>query len=227
MKLIGTIESVVFRNEQNNYTVLTINSNNQRITAVGRFPQVNEGLSVEMEGQYSVNSKYGEQFSVQEVKVLQPSSCLAIERYLSSGIIRGVGPVTAKKIVDKFKTDTLGIIELNPLRLAEIKGISKDKALEIGSAYAECRVMQDAVMFLQSHSISTNLALKIFAIYKDNTVNQVKTNPYKLVEDVDGIGFATADAIAQKTGVDPMSEDRIRAGLLHCLKQASEKEGHT
>lgn len=227
MKLIGTIEDIIFRNEENNYTVLIINSNNQRITAVGKFPQVSEGLSVELEGQTSINGKYGEQFSVQEVKILQPSSCLAIERYLSSGIIRGVGPATAKKIVDKFKTDTLAIIELNPMRLAEIKGISKDKAFEIGNAYAECRVMQEAVMFLQSHSISTNLALKIFNIYKENTVNQVKTNPYKLVEDIDGIGFATADAIAQKTGVDPMSEDRIKAGLLHCLKQASEKEGHT
>ncbi len=227
MKLIGTIEDIIFRNEQNNYTVLIINSNNQRITAVGKFPQVNEGLSVELEGQTSTNSKYGEQFSVQEVKILQPSSCLAIERYLSSGIIRGVGPATAKKIVDKFKTDTLAIIELNPMRLAEIKGISKDKAYEIGNAYAECKVMQDAVMFLQSHSISTNLALKIFDIYKENTINQVKTNPYKLVEDIDGIGFATADAIAQKTGVDPMSEDRIKAGILHYLKQSSEKEGHT
>lgn len=227
MKLIGTIEDIIFRNEQNNYTVLIINSNNQRITAVGKFPQVHEGLSVELEGQTSTNSKYGEQFSVQEVRVLQPSSCLAIERYLSSGIIRGVGPVTAKKIVDKFKTDTLAIIELNPMKLAEIKGISKEKAFEIGNAYAECRVMQDAVMFLQSHSISTNLALKIYAIYKENTVNQVKTNPYKLVEDIDGIGFATADAIAQKTGVDPMSEERIRAGILHCLKQSSDKEGHT
>ena len=227
MKLIGTIEDIIFRNEQNNYTVLIVNSNNQRITAVGKFPQISEGLSVELEGQTSVNSKYGEQFSVQEVKILQPSSCLAIERYLSSGIIKGVGPVTAKKIVDKFKTDALAIVELNPMRLAEIKGISKNKAFEIGNAYAECRVMQEAVMFLQSHSISTNLALKIFNIYKENTVNQVKTNPYKLVEDIDGIGFATADAIAQKTGVDPMSEDRIKAGLFHCLKQASDKEGHT
>ncbi len=227
MKIIGTIEDIIFRNEQNNYTVLVVNCNNKLITAVGKFPQVNEGLSVELEGQTSVNNKYGEQFTVQEVKVLQPSSCLAIERYLSSGIIKGVGPVTAKKIVDKFKTDTLAIIELNPMKLAEIKGISKDKAYEIGSAYAECKVMQDAVMFLQSHSISTNLALKIFNIYRDNTVNQVKSNPYKLVEDIDGIGFATADSIAQKTGIDPMSEERIRAGILHCLKQASEKEGHT
>ncbi len=227
MKIIGTIDSVIFRNEQNNYTVLVLDSNGKKITAVGKFPQVSEGLSLELEGQSSVNSRYGEQFSVQEVKVLQPSSALAIERYLSSGIIKGIGPVTAKKIVDKFKGDTLSIIELNPMRLAEIKGISKDKAYDIGLAYNECRQMQQAVMFLQSHSISTNMALRIFDIYKDNTINQVKTNPYKLVEDVDGIGFATADSIAQKTGVDPFSEERIRAGLLHCLKQASDKEGHT
>ena len=227
MKLIGTVEEIIFRNDQNNYTVLVVHSGDQYLTAVGKFPQISVGLSVELEGQMSVNSKYGEQFSVQEVKILQPSSALAIERYLSSGIIRGVGPATAKKIVDKFKNDTLTIIEFDPLRLSEIKGISKEKAYEIGSAYAECRVMQEAVMFLQSHSISTNLALKIFEIYKENTINQVKTNPYKLVEDVDGIGFSTADAIAQKTGVDLMSEARIRAGILHCLKQASDKEGHT
>lgn len=227
MKLIGTVDEIIFRNDQNNYTVLVIDCNGEKITAVGKFPQINEGLSVELEGQTSINNKYGEQFSVQEVKILQPSSCLAIERYLSSGIIKGIGPVTAKKIVDKFKGDTLSIIELNPMRLAEIKGISKDKAYDIGMAYNECRVMQEAVMFLQSHSISTNMALKIFDVYKEHTVKQVKTNPYKLVEDIDGIGFATADAIAQKTGVDPMGEDRIRAGLLHCLKQASEKEGHT
>lgn len=227
MKLICSIESIIFRNETNNYTVLAVKSDSRLFTVVGKFPQVNVGQGLELEGEMTTNSKYGEQFSAKEIKVLNPSNAIAIERYLSSGIIHGVGPMTAKKIVDKFGTDTLSIMEFNPMRLAEIRGISKSKASEIGDAYQDCKVMQESVMFLQSHSISTNMALKIYNIYKSNTIKQVKTNPYKLVEDVDGIGFSTADSIAQKTGVDPFSEDRIKAGILHTLKQSSEKEGHT
>lgn len=227
MKLIGTIENIIFRNDSNNYTVLAVKSDNRVFTVVGKFPQVNAGQGLELEGELTVNSKYGEQFNAKEIKVLNPTNSIAIERYLSSGIIKGIGPVTAKKIVDKFGTDTLAILEYNPMRLAEIRGISKEKASEIGDAYQGCKVMQEAIMFLQSHSISTSMALKIYNIYKSNTIKQVKTNPYRLVEDVDGIGFSTADIIAQKTGVDPFSEDRIKAGFLHTLNQASEKEGHT
>lgn len=227
MELIGTIEEVIFRNETNNYTVLAVRSNNKIFTVVGKFPQVSSGLGLELQGDMVNNSKYGDQFNATDIKVLKPSNSIAIEKYLSSGIIKGIGAVTAKKIVDKFGSDTLAVIEYNPIRLAEINGISTRKAVEIGENYLECRVMQEAVMFLQSHGITTNMALKIFKVYTHNTVKQVQTNPYKLVEDIDGIGFATADAIAQKTGVDPMGEDRIKAGLLHNLKQASEKEGHT
>ena len=227
MKLIGTIEEIIYRNEDNNYTVLAVRTDNKIITVVGKFPQISTGLGLDMEGEMVTNNKYGEQFSAKEIKILQPTNSLAIERYLSSGIIRGIGPVTAKKIVDRFGADTLSIFEYNPVRLAEVKGISPKKANEMAEAYQDCKLMQEAVMFLQSHSITTNMALKIYDCYKNNTIKQVKTNPYKLVEDIDGIGFNTADAIAQKTGVDPMSEDRIKAGLLHTLKQASEKEGHT
>ncbi|MBQ8431059.1 MAG: ATP-dependent RecD-like DNA helicase, partial [Clostridia bacterium] len=227
MKVIGTIEDIIFRNDTNNYTVLAVKVDSKIITVVGKFPQVSAGLGLELEGEMITNSKYGEQFNAKEIVVLQPTNSIAIERYLSSGIIKGIGPVTAKKIVEHFGADTLTILEYNPLRLSEIKGISKAKAIEIGETYQDCKVMQEAVMFLQSHSISTNMALKIYNVYKSNTVKQVKTNPYKLVEDIDGIGFTTADAIAQKTGIDPLSEERIKAGILHCLKQASEKEGHT
>lgn len=227
MKLIGSIESVIYRNEDNNYTVLAVKCENKIVTVVGKFPQVNTGEGLELEGEMTHNAKYGEQFNAREINVLKPSNSLAIERYLSSGIIKGIGPVTAKKIVDFFGNDTLTILEFNPIRLSEIKGISKSKATEIGEAYLDCKVMQEAVMFLQSHGISTNMALKIFNMYKANTIKQVKTNPYKLVEDIDGIGFSTADTIAQKTGVDPFSEERIKAGILHTLKQASDKEGHT
>ena len=227
MKVIGTIEDIIFRNDTNNYTVLAVKVDSKIITVVGKFPQVSAGLGLELEGEMITNSKYGEQFNAKEIVVLQPTNSIAIERYLSSGIIKGIGPVTAKKIVEHFGADTLTILEYNPLRLSEIKGISKAKAIEIGETYQDCKVMQEAVMFLQGHSISTNMALKIYNVYKSNTVKQVKTNPYKLVEDIDGIGFTTADAIAQKTGIDPLSEERIKAGILHCLKQASEKEGHT
>lgn len=227
MKLIGSIESVIYRNEDNNYTVLAVKSESKRVVVVGKFPQVSVGEGIEAEGEMVHNSKYGDQFNAKEVTILKPSTALAVERYLASGVIRGIGPATAKKIVDHFGSDTLTILEFNPIRLSEVRGISKNKATEIGEAYLDCKVMQEAVMFLQSHGITTNMALKIFDVYKQNTIKQVKENPYRLVEDIDGIGFATADTIAQKTGVDPFSEDRIKAGILHTLKQASDKEGHT
>ncbi len=227
MKLIGSIESVIYRNDDNNYTVLAVKSESKRVVVVGKLPQISVGEGIEAEGEMVHNSKYGDQFNAKEVTILKPSNALAIERYLASGIIRGIGPATAKKIVDHFGSDTLTILEFNPIRLSEVRGISKNKAAEIGEAYLDCKVMQEAVMFLQSHGITTNMALKIFDTYKQNTIKQVKENPYRLVEDIDGIGFATADTIAQKTGVDPFSEDRIKAGILHTLKQASDKEGHT
>ena len=227
MKIVGTIENIVFRNPENGYTVLGLIYNNKKLTAVGNIPEVYEGQTLELDGEFVVNKKFGEQYKVTDVKVVEPTTLPAIEKYLSSGLIYGIGPVTAKRIVDEFKEDTLAIMEFNPIKLSKVKGISKQKAIEISNAYNEMKGMQNAIMFLQSHFISTNTAIKIFNIYKERTIEVVKNNPYQLIEDVDGIGFATADKIAIKLGIDPMGENRVKAGLIYTLKTASEREGHT
>ena len=156
-----------------------------------------------------------------------PKTLAGSERSLSSGLIRGVGPVTAHNIVSYFKYSTFDIIEMAPERLAEIKGISKDKAIEIGLKFKELKSLQNAVMFLQGYNISTNMALKIFEIYAEKTVEIVKNNPYRLVEDIDGIGFITADKIAKSIGIPSESEFRVRAGLIHTLNNSTEKSGNT
>ena len=226
MILCGNIEDIVFRNDENNYTVVNVDCNGDFITAVGKFPSALEGQRVQMEGSF-VKNKYGEQFSVTEVKVLPPNSCEGIQRYLSSGLIRGIGPVTACAIVDKFKEHTLEVIEFNPTLLAEVKGVSKQKALQIADAYMEIKKMQNAVIFLQSYNITTNMSVKIYKAYLDKTEEILKSNPYKMVEDIDGIGFLTADKIAQKLGIKEDSEFRIRAGMMHIIKENSEKSGNT
>ena len=227
MKIVANVENTVFRNTENGYTVLSLSYDKKKITAVGTIPEVFEGQTLELEGEFIVNKKFGEQFKIDEAKVVEPTTVPAIEKYLASGLIYGIGPVTAKKIVDEFGEDTLTVMEFNPVKLSKIRGISKQKAIEISNAYNEMKEMQNVIMFLQSHFITTNMAIKIFNIYKEKTIEVVKNNPYQLVEDVDGIGFATADKIAVKVGIDLYGENRIKAGLIYTLKTASEKEGHT
>ncbi len=227
MKIVGTVENTVFRNAENGYSVINLSYNNKRLTIVGNIPEVYEGQTLEMEGEFVVNKKFGEQFKVDEAKIVEPTTLPAIEKYLSSGLIYGIGPITAKKIVEEFKEDTLDILEFAPQKLSKIRGISKQKAIEISNAYNEMKDMQNVIMFLQSHYITTNTAIKIFNIYKDKTIEMVKNNPYQLIEDIDGIGFATADKIAIKLGIDLFGENRIKAGLIYTLKVASEREGHT
>ena len=227
MILLGDIEDIIYRNEENNYTVVGVNSNNQYITCVGKFPNVVEGQRVQMQGNVVKNNKYGEQFSVTDVKVMQPNTCEGIEKYLASGLIKGIGPITACAIVDKFKESTLEVIEFNPSLLSTVKGVSKQKAEQIAEAFMELKKMQNTVMFLQNYNISTNLAVKIYKTYLDKTETILSSNPYKLIEDVDGIGFLTADKIAQKLGIKPDSEFRIRAGIIYLLKESTEKSGNT
>lgn len=227
MVISGTIEEIIYRNNDNNYTVLILDVNGEPITAVGKFPPVSDGECVEVNGTFTKHSKYGEQFSVSTVKLTPPNSLDGIVKYLSSGLIKGVGPVTALNIVAKFKQNTLDIIEFNPERLAEIRGISAKKAEEISSSFAQIKKMQNAVIFLQSYNISTNMAIKIYNQYGDKTEYILQTNPYQLVEDIDGIGFFTADKIAQKMGIAPDSDFRFRAGIIHALKENSDKNGNT
>lgn len=223
----GMIEEVIFRNDETNYTVVLVDVNKEFITATGKFPVINEGEWVELDGKFVLNQKYGEQFAVTSVKLSPPNTLDGIIRYLSSGLIPGVGPVTAMNIVNKFGEATLDIIHYNPERLAECKNVSKKKAEEIAKAYAEVHQMQNAVMIMQSYHISTNLAIKIYNQYGEGTEDILKNNPYKMVEDIDGVGFFTADKIALSMGVPPDSDFRVRAGVLHVLKENSDKNGNT
>ena len=223
----GMVEEVIYRNDDTNYTVILIDVNKEFITATGKFPVINEGEWVELNGKFVLNQKYGEQFAVDSVKLSPPNTLDGITRYLSSGLIPGVGPITAMNIVNKFGEATLDIIHYNPERLAECRNVSSKKAKEIGMAYAEVHQMQNAVMIMQSYNISTNLAIKIYNQYGEGTEDILKNNPYKMVEDVDGIGFLTADRIAMAMGVPADSDYRIRAGILHVLKDNSDKNGNT
>jgi len=227
LEIKGTVESIVFRNAENGYTVAYVDVHGLLVTAVGIFPPLTEGENVTLKGEYKENARYGEQFSVTEVLVVPPTSEEGIERYLASGLFRGVGEKTAHSIVQTFGKDTFDILEYSPYRLAEIRGISKAKALEISSAYMELRRMQRAVIFLAEYDISLNLAIKIFKVFGELTENTVKNNPYLLVDMVEGIGFKTADEIAQKMGLKPDDPNRVRACIKYCLDDMANGKGNT
>jgi len=227
MKINGRIEDIIFRNNENGYTILEVSQGIISTIVVGKFPVVGIGEEVELEGEEVFNPKYGKQFSATSIKIKEPTTCESIIKYLSSGLISGVGIVTATNIVNYFKEDTLKIIEKEPKRLIEVKGVSERKALEIYQTYQDIKKMQQAVMFLQKYDVSINMAVKIYEAYKDKTESFLKKNPYKLVEDVEGIGFKTADKIAFKMGVEKDSKFRIRAGVLYCLNEYAEKQGST
>lgn len=227
MHIEGPIEEIIFRNEQNGYTVFVLDFKTTPVVCVGKLVSANVGENLALDGEYVNNSKYGYQFAFSSYEVVLPSTLAGIEKYLSSGLIKGVGPVTAKNIVNHFKEQTFDIIEMSPSSLAEVRNISMKKALEIGEKFKELKKLQNSVMFLQKYNISTNMALKIYDIYGSNTIEIVKNNPYRLVEDVDGIGFMTADKIAKNIGVPQNSEYRVRAGILHTLNSTIDKTGNT
>ena len=224
----GTVASIVYRNEENGYTVLGLDCvDGGHLTCVGTFPTLSIGAILTVEGKVSVHNKYGEQLAVTSYKITDPTGKDGIIKYLSSGLIKGVGEVTAKNIYDKFGDDTFAVIENNPMLLAKVKGISTKKAMDIANAVAELKVMQEQLMFLQSYGITTNLSLKIYNIYKEQTKAVVLANPYKLIDDIDGVGFVTADKIAQSVGIEPISEFRVRASMVYLLKESADKAGNT
>ena len=227
MKISGSVKSVIFKNIENGYCVIELESLGKSIICTGKFPIVGEAEILELEGEYKLNSRYGEQFEVASVQIKKPTSSEAIAKYLASGLISGIGEITAKKIVDMFGEKTLDIIDLNPLELEKVRGISTRKALEIGACYKDIKKMQEAVIFLQSYDITIGLAVKIYDEYKDKTIAILQDNPYKLIEDIDGVGFKTADKIAAKLGIAADSEFRIRAGLIYIMSELAENQGST
>ena len=227
MKLVGIVENVIFQNSENFYTVLDLDCNGTLVTAVGTFPPVSEGEELTLEGEWTVNSKYGEQFVVSEVKGMLPETNEGIIRYLSSGLFDGVGPVTATNIVAKFGSKTFDVIEKSPQLLVDVKGISHKKARAIAQSYQENLGMQKTIMFFAGYGITTSMAVKIYKVYGVNSEDVVKKNPYKLITDVDGIGFLTADKIAITMGLPKDSEFRVRAAIVHVFKEEGAKNGHT
>ena len=223
----GYVEEIIFRNIDNGYCVLLINAGNNLVTAVGVFPPVEEGEYLEMQGEHVVNNKFGEQFNVSECKIVQPDSVESIYRYLSSGLFYGVGEVTAKNIVNTFGARALEYIEKDPVKLSQVKGLSLKKAMAINEAFIVHKERQATILYLQNFDISLNLALKIYKTYGDGTKRIIEKNPYQMVEDVDGVGFITADKIALKMGFDQYSRFRITAGIGHVLQEGASKNGHT
>ena len=226
-QITGSVEEIKFRNEENGWTVLLLDVDGDPVTACGTLPPVTPGDCVEMDGEFVIHPKFGMQFKASGARMKMPHTVYGIIKFLSSGLIEGVGEKTAARIAEKFGEKTIEIMESEPLRLVEVKGISLAKAQKIVEAFNALRAERDAIMFLAGYGISVNLAIKLYAVYGAATIATVKTNPYILVEDVGGIGFLTADKIAQSMGVERLSEFRMRAGLLYALKSACEKEGNT
>lgn len=225
-KLAGYVEHIVYRNADNGYTVLNLVSGEEEITCVGIFSAIAEGENIEASGDYTEHPTYGRQFKVESFEEKAPEDEEAIERYLGSGAIRGVGLALAARIVRRFKEDTFRIIEEEPERLAEVKGISERKAMEIADQVNQKRDLRQAMIFLQQYGITMNLAVKVYQAYGQEVYGILKENPYRLADDIAGVGFRTADEIAARVGIRTDSDFRIRSGILYVLLQAS-AEGHT
>lgn len=221
----GYIEKIIYKNDENGYAVFQVEGDDGDEIFVGTLFGIGEGLYIIAEGDYVNHPQYSVQFKFTSCEIHMPEEEIGIERYLGSGIIKGIGEVLAKKIVKKFKSDTLRIIEEEPERLAEISGISEKKARSIAVSYAEKREFQEVVIFLSEYGISVNLAIKIFNEYGNDVYEIIKGNPYKLAEDITGVGFKIADNIARKMGISADSEFRIQSAIMYALSSAT-SEGH-
>ena len=222
----GYVEKIKYRNEENGYSVLSVTDGKEEYVLVGTFPYISEGERIEATGRMVEHSIYGEQLAVESYEMKAPEDTLAIERYLGSGAVKGVGAALAKRIVKKFKADTFRIMEEEPERLAEVKGISERMAMEISAQVEEKRDMRQAMLFLQQYGITMNLAVKIYQKYGQRLYSVIQENPYQLADDIQGVGFKIADEIAAKVGIFTDSDYRIKSGLFYTLLQAV-GNGHT
>ena len=221
----GYVDHIVFRNEDNGYTVFNLTNEQGELTCVGTFPYLNEGELLEVSGEYTTHSVYGTQLQVASHQIKEPEDLMSIERYLGSGAIKGLGAALAGRIVRKFKDDTFRIIEEEPERLAEVKGISERKAREIAQQVEEKKDMRKAMIYLQKYGITLSLAAKIYEHYGNSVYKVMEENPYQIADHVPGVGFKTADEIAEKIGIHSDSDFRIRSGIFYVLLQAV-ADGH-
>lgn len=221
----GYVEHIVYRNEENGYTVFNLNNEDGEVTCIGSFHYIDEGELLKLTGEYTTHKLYGMQFKVESCEVCEPEDLISIEKYLGSGAIKGIGAALAGKIVKKFKEDTFRVIEEEPERLVEIKGISERKAREISVQIEEKKDMRQAMLYLQKYGISTTLAAKIYQHYGQNVYHVIEENPYQLADHISGVGFKIADEIASRVGIHKDSDYRIRSGIFYTILQ-SVGEGH-
>ena len=221
----GYVEHIVYRNSDNGYTVFNLHNGDGELTCVGSFPFISEGELLRLTGEYVTHALYGVQLQVQTSEVCEPEDLMSIERYLGSGAVKGVGAALAARIVRRFKEDTFRIIEEEPERLAEVKGISERKAREIAEQIEEKKDLRRAMIYLQKYGITTALAAKIYERYGNRMYQVLEENPYQMADDISGVGFKTADEIARRIGIHADSDYRIRSGIFYTLLQ-SVGEGH-
>ena len=225
-KIRGILEKIIFKNSETGFMVGKVRlEDNNLVTIVGNAFELQCGEKLEVTGKWILNKNYGQQFEIESIKTTEPATAVGIENYLGSGLIKGIGPVMANRIVSHFKLDTLKILDEEPKRLNEIDGIGKKRINLISKSWKKHKNIREVMIFLQSYGISNTYATKIYNNYGDNSINVIKVNPYRLSEDIFGIGFKTADKIALKTGIEKDSLFRIKAGIIHLLKSA-EDEGH-
>lgn len=223
----GTIEEIRFRNEENGYTVATVSTGRDEFTVVGVFPPVSEGGYVSCSGVFVTHPRFGRQLKAESVRIERPDTDEGLKRFLGSGMIKNVGEKRADALVKRFGKDTLEVIEKSPEKLVKVPGISAKMSKDISESYKKVRVAADAMTFLMEYGVTAGLALKVFNEYGEDTVATVSSNPYRLIEDVRGVGFLTADRMAASLGIDPRSDFRVRAGIWHTLTENSEKNGNT
>ena len=219
-------DETVFRNDENGYTVLVVKSGRTRVSAVGIMPPVAPGEKLRITGEWTEHPIYGKQIKVSACEIEKPTTLSGIEKYLSSGMIKGIGPATAKLLIKAFGEETLDVLYSDPKRLLDVPGIGPKRAQMIMESYAEQAQQREAMVFLQSYGVTPSLAVKIFKQYGENVKQVIRQNPYRLVEDVEGIGFKTADKIAASLGIEPDSEYRLSAGVKHTLAEATNGSGH-
>jgi exodeoxyribonuclease V alpha subunit len=225
-QLEASILGTVFRNQQNGWTVLSVRSGKTELTVVGTLPELSSGEQAVFTGEWTEHKSYGRQFKCASCEILTPTTLLGIERFLGSGLIKGVGPATATQIVREFGEDTLTILSEHPERLLEISGIGQKRMLQISESFQEQQIARRSLIFLQSYGIPAPLAVRISKHYGDRTPEIVRQDPYRLCDEIDGIGFKTADRIGIALGVAPDSDSRIRCALKYVLRDASASAGH-
>ena len=221
------VERITYQNEENGYSVIKCRAKNYSdlVTVVGSMAEVHVGSVLTMEGFWKVDPKYGRQFSMQSYEETLPATVFGIEKYLGSGLIKGVGPKFAKRIVQKFGAETLNVIEETPDLLIEVEGIGKLRVERIKKGWTEQKEIKNIMLFLQSHEVSTSHATKIYKTYGNDSIKIVQENPYKLADDIWGIGFKTADTIAEKMGFGHERYTRLHSGIMYTLNKLSE-DGH-